>query len=479
MTVRPFRNPRTARRTIGVLALVAIVLAVYLATNAQKGLPWQPKYELTVEFPNAKRLVSADKVSIGGVQVGTVSEVTAVRPSAGRRAYAKVKLAIDRDVGRLPVDTRSRILSSSVLGATYVQLSPGASRETVPDGGTLPLANSSSSVQLTDLFDIFDRTTARNVQRTLGELGPGLAGRGTALNETLESTSAMLPPLTRVSRDLAAERTRLAGFLRGYRSFSSALAPVSEPLAELTRGGSRSFGALAEVRPALGAAIDRLPATEATVTDALTRLRPALDDVANFAVALRPGVRRLPRAVAGVNTALHAGVPPLRQLPAFGRRLTSTLRVIDRTARAKATDGTMRKLSELVDAAKPTIASLEPAQVHCNVIPVMFHNLAGVSRGYGIGREGPPIVPFSLTHLGANGELLQQSKPSPNVAINYQPNENADECEGGNEPYDGTQSFNNPPGDNGKSHVPTRPPADAYTRARAAGLLETPRGWRP
>lgn len=468
------------RLVVGSVVFVLLVVAVYMSTTAQRGLPFQDAYHVTVEFPNAKRLVATDQVKIAGVMVGTVAKVVAVPPAAGRGAFVRVDLRLGRAVKPLGVDTRTAIVSSSVLGGTSVELAPGDSARTVPEGGTIPLARSAETVQLTDLFDVFDAATVRGIDRTLKEVGTGLAGRGTAINQTLGDLSHLLKPLSTVSRTLASPTADLPRFISSYDRFVAGLAPVATELQTFVANGARTLRAMAGARVPLGQTIAAAPATELAVTDALTRVTPALNDLAQLAVDLRPGAARLPGTLDAVNATLSAGTKPLQQLPDFARRLGQTLDTVRTVSRMPSTDGAVRQLISLVDAAKPTVETLEQAQVFCNVVPVMFRNLAGAVTGLRLGPKGPPTAAFSLTHLGADGEVLQQGKPSRNVGINYQPIENETECEGGNEPSNGaTQSFNSPPGPNGHDHVETKPPATSYQYAREAGLLTPPPGWKP
>lgn len=473
------RAPNHLRQIVGVVTIAAVAIMVYVATIAQNGLPWQSRYRVTVELSNAERLVSTDQVEIGGVVVGQVSSVTAIPPTAGRQAYVRIGLALNPSVAGLPVDTSVKVLSSSVLGATYVALTPGASPRKVPPGGALPLANARSTVQLTDLFDIFNRATTRDVQQTLGELSAGFAGRGTTLNATLASLKELLAPLTSVSGVLAARTTRLAGFLHVYSSFAGALAPVADTLGGLVSDGSRTFAAIAGVRPALASTIEVMPGAETAATRALTFLHPSLEGLARLAVDLRAGAAALPGTLGQINTTLVAGVPPARQLPAFADRLRSTLATLESVTRRRPTDRAVVKLTDVVQAADPTLALLTPAQVYCNVIPPMFLNFASFVLGFGVG-QGPSIPMFSFTNLGASGELLQQGRPSSNVDINYVPTENASECASGNEPANGvTQRFNNPPGQLGHAHPVTAPPPASWAFAGKAGLLTPPQGWQP
>ena len=73
---------------------------------------------------------------------------------------------------------------------------------------------------------------------------------------------------------------------------------------------------------------------------------------------------------------------------------------------------------------------------------------------------------------GASTEAVQNAAPSPDVGINFTGNNNYDECEAGNEPYNGSQVLDNPPGLQSNQTLITAPPTGSLERARAAGLLK-------
>jgi ABC-type transporter Mla subunit MlaD len=356
-----------------------------------------------------------------------------------------------------------------------VELMPGRSKSTIRAGGTLPLSRAASTVELTDLLDIFNHSTAAAMQRTIGGLGEGLAGRGTALNETIYSLARLLPPFTQLSQTLAAPATDLAGFLHGWEGFAGALAPVSSVLGDVVTNASTTFGALASVRPALGATIEALPPAESSLSTALTRLASPLDSLAALTVRLRPAGRLLPATLGQINSTLAAGVRPLNQLPPFSNVLRSALAELDTFSHAPATSGSLRKLTDAMTAVSPLISTLTPAQTVCNVVGIWGPNWASTFGTIGNG-DGPAIANAGLTSAGAQAEQFQHAAPSPDVAINYLPHENAQECESGNEAYTGTQQLNNPPGNQSTSVPNTSPPAGVTQLARNAGLLNAPPG---
>lgn len=472
---------------MGLATVLVLVAIVYVAYTANRGLPLAAEYSITAELPNANRLSPTSEVRIGGIRVGQVESVEAMPATDAQQPHARAELSLEPAAGPLPVDTTVKVRPASILGATYVELTPGSSERTLGDGGSLPLPQASPNVELTDLLDIFDRATAQSTRSALASVGNGLAGRGVALNRSIGELAGLLGPIERVSAALASPSARLRELVVAYESFARGLAPASEELADLMGGGARTFAAVAREREALGAAIEAAPGAERATAAALRELEPSLDQLAGLVKELRGAVPELaPAAHAGAR-ALKAGVPPLRDLPPLARRLRTALSELGKLGRDPATDGTIRKLTEAVNAAGTTLDVLVPAQVQCNVI-----SLWGQSFGYGFGglgfAQGPGMASVGLTHLGALGELLQNPRPSPGVAINNMPRENYEECESGNEPYDATfpifnpptepQRIGNPPGLQDNEAIETSPPPGTRELAREAGVLPTLGGGR-
>lgn len=65
---------------VGAVTILVVIVAVFLAYNANNGLPFVSTYNLKVKVPNANALVKGNEVRIGGVRVGIVKSVV---PGAG------------------------------------------------------------------------------------------------------------------------------------------------------------------------------------------------------------------------------------------------------------------------------------------------------------------------------------------------------------------------------------------------------------
>jgi virulence factor Mce-like protein len=478
----PARRTATKRRhsprhfgIVGVVGILALLAAVVISYRANSGLPFQPSYRVFVDVPNADRLNHYADVRIGGVRVGEVQSLAAVPGTRAAKPFGRLELSLSPSVGRLPVDSRVQIRSASVLGATYVDLTPGHSSRKLAAGGTLPLSQVASTVQLTDLLDVFDHSTATSIRNVLGGLGDGLAGRGDDLNWAITSLAGLAEPLTRVLGAFASPQAELAGFLHGYELTVGALAPVSSQLSGLIADAATTFGALSAARTALGQTIDALPVAESATTTALADLRPALRGLARLARDLRPGAALLPTTLPALNRALAAGVAPLTAVPAFARGLRGTLRALDAVGADPAATGALRQLTAAVSAINQLLVKLTPAQVGCNILGIWGRNFASGLAGSGV--AGVPLVQVAVATLGASNEIFQNASPSPNMHVDADPVENYQQCQAGNEPYNAhTQLLSNPPGVLSNQTAATSPPAGVRALAAKAGLLNTPPG---
>ena len=171
---------------IGLVVMGVLGALIFLSYRTDNGLPWQSHYEIHADVADATRIVHHDEVRIGGVRVGQVTSVTAMRAHGTGQPFARLALSLDKSVGRLPSDTRVHIGSASLLGRSYVELEPGHSARTIPPGGGIGQRRVIPTVDMQDLLDVFDRATARATRGVIGGLGYGFAGRGQDFNRALD-----------------------------------------------------------------------------------------------------------------------------------------------------------------------------------------------------------------------------------------------------------------------------------------------------
>jgi virulence factor Mce-like protein len=440
---------------IGAVTVLVVAVAVFLSYNANSGLPFVPSYEVSAVVPDAAELVPGNDVNVGGARVGQVTEVQAA--IQGGQPVAILKMKLEKPLDPLPRDTGVLIRQRSNVGLKYVELRPGRDRVGIPPGGTLALRNAKLPVDLDDVVSTFDRPTRRGLATTISELGVGLAGRGTDLNRSLESLPAVFRDLTVVSRTLAKPETDLHGFITGVGSAVSAIVPVAEPLRQLFDRGATTFAALDRESAALGATIDKSPATERAATAGFVALRPLLQEATGFARDSAAALRVLPRASTNLAGALHASGPALGRAQAIAAPLDALLVRARKLARMPALTGALRRLTTVVQQAVPLLTYVNPFQTKCNSLGLWFRNVPSLaSEGDAMGTW------FRFTPVSNATEILPQAARTRD--LHYAPLGDVgqgNQCEYGNETYvAGKQVVGDVPG--------TQPPS---TESTIAGTL--------
>jgi len=444
---------------IGAATILAVVVAVYLAYNANSGVPLVPAYGLRAQVPSGAQLVAGNEVRLGGARVGVVD---AIRPRRLRdgRIVAELTLKLETAVEPLPTDSTVLVRPRSALGLKYVELTRGTAGSGFPDGATIPLAQATPApVELDEALSAFDEPTREASRRTLTEFGNALAGRGADLNVALEELGPLLTSLAPVMRNLSAPETRLARLVEGLGASASAVAPVAETQASLLRNLDTTFGALAGVREELGESIEEAPATLDAGIRSFPRQRPFLRNAERLAAELAPGARALRGAAPQLAGALEAGTPTLRRAVELNARLEPTFLALQRFAEDPLSRLGVAGLTELSRTLGPTVAYVAPAQTVCNYATNLLRNASSLlSEGdeNGTGQrfiiiatpQGPNNEggPSSAPAGGPTPDNHLHRNPYPNTAAPGQPRE----CEAGNETYDpGRTVLSNDPGNQG------------------------------
>src|SRR6185369_12634705 len=125
---------------VGAVTVLVVIVAVFLAYNANNGLPFVSTYDLKARVPNADALVKGNEVRIGGVRVGVVKKVVPVNLGDGKLA-AELSLALDKTAEPLPKDSTIMVRPKSALGLKFLQITPGKSSEGFEAGESIPVSS--------------------------------------------------------------------------------------------------------------------------------------------------------------------------------------------------------------------------------------------------------------------------------------------------------------------------------------------------
>jgi virulence factor Mce-like protein len=393
---------------VGAVTTLVVVVAVFLAYNANNGLPFVPTTHVKVQIANGANLVKGNEVRSGGYRIGVVEEMKPVslpRDQVG----AELSLKLDKSIGDLPVDTKVTIRPRSALGLKYVELEKGTSQETLSDGDTLPLKQTSVPIELDEFYNVFDEPTRDASQRNLEGFGNAFVGRGYDVNRLIQVAPKLLGHLEGVMRNLSNPRTNLEDFFKELGDTVRVVAPVSAVNARLFTTMANTFEAFSRDTDALQDTISKSPETLRVSTDSLEVQRPFLNHLASMSVDLREATGELRGALPPLNDALAVGTPVTRKSVRLYTPLRDTLTALNELVSAPATNAALRGLTATVTTLQPQLRYLGPYITVCNTWNIFWtftaehftapDNTGGSERTVlNNGDDGPDNV----TSIGAN-----------------------------------------------------------------------------
>ena len=350
---------------VGAVTTLVVIVAVFLAYNANNGLPFVPTRALNVQIDNGAELVKGNEVRSGGFRVGVVTDMKPVKLPNGK-VGALLKLKLDQKFGSVPVDSRVIIRPRSSLGLKYVELERGTSSKRIADGGLLPLSQTKVPVELDEFYNMFDAKTRRASQIDLKEFGNAFVGRGYDLNQTIARAPSFFLHLRHVMHNLAAPQTDLKDFFKELGDAARIVAPVSEINARLFTDMATTFEAFSRDQQALKDTITKNVPTLIAGTESFRVQRPFLSETADFSHDLRFAAADLKAALPDLNSALKIGIPVTRRSVAMNKELQQALEALKNLAIAPTTNGAIRGLRDTVGTLQPQIRFLGPYITVCN-----------------------------------------------------------------------------------------------------------------
>jgi virulence factor Mce-like protein len=437
---------------VGAITTLIVILAVFLAYNANNGLPFVPTYRLSAQVPNANTLVRGNDVRIGGVRVGLVEKIEPVQDPQTGAVRARVDMKLDKNVEPVPRDSSVIVRSRSALGLKYLEIRKGTSSEGYPEGSTLPLKVARPRpVEIDQVLNTFDPATRRGARGNLVAFGDALAGRGPDLNVALGELRPALTRLVPVARNLASPKTGVGRFFRALADSAAEVAPIAETQAQMWVSLDSTFGAFAEVaRPFIQETISEAPPTFDTLTRTAPRIRSFLGHSASLFADLRPGVKALSESSPTLASAFETGADVLPGSPRLNAQLPPTARTLETFALNPGVKAGVRRSTQFFSLLAPAARFIAPAQTVCNYATLLARNAQSLlSLGDGLATSQRFIVmsggvgpnseagPSSAPAAGPPGSFGSENNwlhfnPYPNTAS---PGQSPRECEAGNEDY--------------------------------------------
>ncbi len=316
------RPSNLAMLTMVAFTASCVGLLIFLWISFGGSLPFASQgYRFNVEFDQAVELAPEAQVDISGVPVGRVVSVGLDR----RTGLSRAVIEINRQFAPRPADTRAILRAKTLLGETYVELSPGDPHGAkLPDGGTLPRAQVAPTVQLDQIFSALDPKTRRAFQTWMQTAGVALTNRGEQFNAAFADLYPFATNVDSVLAVLHRQSAATSALLHDGGQVFSALSRSPASLQSFVANSNALFTATAARDQDLADTIRAFPAFLAQTRATINRLttfsqnaHPLVDELQPAAVQLAPTLRKL-AVLAPELRDLMVNVAPLTAASASG-----------------------------------------------------------------------------------------------------------------------------------------------------------------
>jgi virulence factor Mce-like protein len=404
------RPPTITRILIAIgFALSCFGLALFLWIAFGGPIPLKPEgYRITVPFKQATpQLAIESDVRISGVSVGKVKSIEL----SDKSDYADAVIELDSQYAPIPDDTRAILRAKTLLGETYVELTPGSDKDhTLPEGATLPPAQVANSVQLDEIFRTFNKPTREAFRGWMQSQAAALRGRGRQFGEALAELEPFSESANRALRILDTQQHAVRQLVHSGGTVFQALSERQGQLRGLIQNSDTVFSTTAQRNQDLAEAFRILPTFQRETRLTLDRLNTFAIDADPLIQQLRPSVRQLSPTLQAVGrsapdlqrffvglrgtiAASHKGFPALRRL------LTDDLTPL------------LARLGGTVDGRTPWLAEFNPiikvAQKYKHEVTAFLGNIAAATNfGMSAEEEGGKFVKVLRTTSPLNPQSI-------------------------------------------------------------------------
>ncbi len=336
--------------TMVLFALSCVLLLVFLWVEFGGTIPFNPQgYRIRISFPYADQLATQADVRIAGVSVGKVIDKS-LDPK-GNRTIATIQM--DNQYAPVREDATAILRMKTILGETYVQLTPGSPRaKPIPDGGLLPRGQVKPAVQLDQIFNAFDPTTRHAFQQWQQELAKAVQGNDQNLNYVLGNLPEFAADTTDILRVLDVEHGSVVNLVRNGGTVFNALSSNQSALRNVITSGDQTFATTAANNQALADTFHVFPTF-------LTETRATMTRLKSFALNTDPLLKELVPVAQDLGPTMYA----VQQLSPYLRHLFVQLGPLIDVSRTG-----LPAIADVLRGAKPLLGSLGPFLEQLNPI---------------------------------------------------------------------------------------------------------------
>src|ERR1700754_463154 len=398
---------KLAAMVLFALSCFGLLLFLWLAFGGP--VPLKPKgYRFHTSFAEAGQLALEADVRISGVPVG---KVKTIKPDK-QTGRADVEIQVDSRYAPLPSDARAILRQKTLLGETYVELTPGRrSAPAIAEGGTLPAAQVSDTVELDEILRAFDPKTRAAFQDWMQTQAQAISNRGQDLNDALGNLAPFAEDTADILSILNKQEGAVSRLIANTGVVFGALSERDGQLRSLVENTNSVFSTTAARDTDLQAAFRALPTFEKESRLTFDRLDEFARETDPLITQLRPAARELSPTLQYVEDIS----PDLRNF------LEQLQPLIDASVKGfPAAEKTLEDLRPLVAQLDPATAQLAPAVEfiggYKRELTSFFANTAAATQATGLPtgvhylRTSNPLNP---ENLAVYPRRLPTNRPNP------------------------------------------------------------------
>jgi phospholipid/cholesterol/gamma-HCH transport system substrate-binding protein len=278
-----------------------------------------PGYTVHARFQNASQLVKGDFVQVAGVPIGKVAGIDL---TSDGQADVRMKIT---DAGYRPLrrGTKAIVRQASLSGVAnrYVDLQlPAADhQETIPPGGVIDQTDTTTAVDLDQLFNTFDPKTRKALSGVIRGYASAYGGKGPEANAGWAYLNPALAASSRLFDELDSDTPTLKRFIGTSAQLVGDLAARRADLAGLVDHLATTTGAIGRQKQSLSTAIGDLPGFMRRADTTFVNLRATLDDLQPLVDDAKPVAKKLQPFFGQLRPLARDARPTLRDLSAVVR----------------------------------------------------------------------------------------------------------------------------------------------------------------
>jgi phospholipid/cholesterol/gamma-HCH transport system substrate-binding protein len=400
----PPRPVRPARgrygRPLAIAALVIVVLAILFVVFGGSG---GATYKL--EFAEGDQLVKGDQVQVGGVPVGSVTNLELTHDFK-----AIVTIHVNSSLTPLHAGTTAqvRVPSLSSVANRYVALSPGPNNAPeLPSGAKLPASSTKDVTDLDQLFNTFNPKTRKGLQQFIQGTAETYVGTGKNLSAATEYFAPALGATDHFFSELVRDQSTFTKFLVETAKAVTTIGARKDQLTDLIENANTTFTAVGSEQQNLANGLKQLPITLRQGNETFANLPSTFSALKKLVDASRPTVKPLSQLFSKLEPLLKTATPVVTSFatafsrPGPGNDLTDFVRALPALASQleTATPAAVRSLQESI----PITAFFGP---YSPDLEGTLRNFGQTSAYYDANGHYARVSPvFPDFSLGANNNL--------------------------------------------------------------------------